>query len=88
MKKILAFLALACLASFATITGNGDSQTCFQSINAEKDSVYICYSATAHVYHASPGCSGLNHCTHRVIKVSLWDAINKFDRRACKLCER
>ena len=49
------------------------------------NSVYICVSSTAYVYHGSSGCSGLNRCTHEIRKVSVSDAVNKYGRRACRI---
>jgi len=49
--------------------------------------VYICNSSTAYVYHSSKDCRGLNRCTHEIVRVTLGDAVNKYNRRACKICE-
>ncbi len=45
--------------------------------SAEKSDVYICVSKTAHKYHYSKSCRGLNNCTHTISQVSLKDAQNK-----------
>jgi hypothetical protein len=52
-----------------------------------QDSVWICKSSTAYVYHSTPDCRGLDRCTHPIIKVSLYDAIHLYGRRPCKICE-
>ena len=85
MRKRLVLLLLFVIS----ITGftTSSCSTNATSIDQIQDSVYICFSSTAHVYHSSRNCSGLSHCTHEIIKVSLSDAINKYGRRACKICE-
>lgn len=50
------------------------------------DSVILCNSGTAYAYHSRSNCSGLNRCTHGLIKVSLNDAVKKYGRRACERC--
>jgi hypothetical protein len=83
MKKFLLFLALsASLISFTTNSriNNSNAQT-------SQDSVYICKSSSAYAYHSTLECRGLQHCTHGIIKVSLYDAIHVYGHRACKICE-
>lgn len=50
--------------------------------------VYICDSRTAYAYHSSENCSGLNRCSHKILKITLDEAINKYHRKPCKICER
>lgn len=54
---------------------------------AAANKVYICNSGNAYVYHSIRDCGGLGHCKHEVLEVSLSEAINKYKRRACKLCK-
>ena len=49
--------------------------------------VYICVSNTAHVNYATKDCRGLSASTHDIKKVTLEDAKNYYDKRACKVCE-
>lgn len=49
------------------------------------DSVLICVSRTAYVYH-DHYCRGLNACTHEIKKVTLAFAKNELGRRACENC--
>ena len=49
--------------------------------------VYVCDSKTAYAYHSRKDCSGLNRCTHGILKVTLSDAINIYKRKPCKICE-
>ncbi len=85
MKKFLLVVCLLLLAAsppFFSGCNNdpsitGDTQTY----------VYICDSKTAYVYHSTENCPGLRHCTHDIIKVTLREAMNKYNRRACKICE-
>ena len=48
--------------------------------------VYVCDSSTSVAYHSSKSCKGLNRCTHQIIEVSKQDAIDKYGKRACKIC--
>jgi hypothetical protein len=50
------------------------------------DSVWICVSKGAIAYHQTLSCRGLRSCKHRIIKVSLPDAINKYHLRECHVC--
>lgn len=56
------------------------------SFKSTPDSVYICVSKGAVAYHQSTNCRGLRHCTHQIIKVTQYDAINKYHLRACHVC--
>ena len=49
--------------------------------------VYICDSPTAYAYHSDSTCEGLRDCHHRIIKVTLEDAVNKYHRKPCHICE-
>jgi hypothetical protein len=84
MKKILLLLSLLLLAATANVISAGNIH---YKVPAKETYVYLCDSETAHVYHSTKDCRGLSHCTHRIIKVTLDEAIHKYDRRACKLCE-
>ena len=81
MKKL--FLLIAISVSLFSFTHNA----CVNPSASIKDSVYICVSNTAYAYHSTLACRGLNRCTHQIVKVSLYDAVNKYYRRACKICE-
>ena len=48
------------------------------------ETVYIC--VTGNVYHKTPKCRGLANATHAIKAVSREEAINKYGRRACKIC--
>ena len=73
MKKIIIclFLVVGCIVN-----------TAHAPIPA--GTVYIC--VTGEVYHASTSCRGLRNAKHDIISVSKDDAINKYKRRACKIC--
>lgn len=74
--------------SFATLLFVLPIQKVPATVVASKEIyVYICDSKTAYVYHSTKDCAGLNACTHEIKKVTLDDAINKYERRACKKCE-
>jgi hypothetical protein len=48
--------------------------------------VFVCDSETSVAYHASRSCKGLNRCTHTIISVTENDAINRYVKRACRIC--
>jgi hypothetical protein len=48
--------------------------------------VYICNSKESVAYHSTKSCKGLNKCTHEVLTVTLQDAQDRYNRRACKMC--
>jgi len=50
----------------------------------QSSDVYICDSKTAHKYHRTQSCKGLNRCTHTIKKVTLETA--QKTRSACKVC--
>lgn len=52
------------------------------------DSVYLCMGPQSHSYHKIEYCKGLKHCSTKLKKVSLDDAIKKYHRMACGYCER
>jgi hypothetical protein len=51
-----------------------------------QNKVYICVSSTAYAYHWTESCRGLQRCTHRIIAVTLDEAKNTYQRRACGIC--
>ena len=57
------------------------------SAKIKPDSVWLCMGKYAKVYHATANCKGLRNCKGQIVKVSLSDAINKYGRRACEICE-
>jgi len=85
MRKIIVLVLLFIFTTSANVisacsnNSNGTEQT--------QTYVYICNSSGAKVYHSSPNCRGLNRCSHGVIKVTLDEAVNKYGRRPCKVCE-
>lgn len=84
MKHILTFIAFCIITG---ITGTGYARYGFTTgyIPAESE-VYICVSSGAKVYHSRENCHGLKACTHTIKKVTLKEAINDYNRRACKVC--
>ena len=78
MKFLLASLAFILLAS-THIAGNIPA-------HVQTAEVYICLSANAKAYHAKKECKGLDACTHTIKKVTEKEAINDYNRRACKVC--
>ena len=89
MKSFLKLLSIVlfsiCLTSF---TSCGQKRGAISKLQTTETKVYLCNSFGAKVYHSSPNCRGLSRCTHGIIEVSLSDAVNKYGRRPCKICER
>lgn len=55
-------------------------------VRAQTVSVYICDSKDAVAYHKYKTCRGLQKCTHQVLTVTESEAIDRYGRRACKIC--
>jgi len=60
----------------------------FSNRSGKTDSVYLCMGNYSHAYHATLNCKGLRNCKGKEIKVSLYDATHKYNRKACGYCER
>lgn len=56
------------------------------SFDVKKEQVYICNNKNTSVYHITKSCKALTKCSHEIITVSKTDAINKYAKRACKVC--
>ena len=81
MKKLFVLIAIS--VSILSFTNNARVNIAAST----KDSVYICLGKRAYAYHSTLNCYELKHCKSEIIKVSLYDAVNKYYRRACKICE-
>jgi len=86
MKKFFTLVAFIALVTVTTAfvpsaASLSDSHVCKTTY------VYVCTGPYGRVYHSSQSCRGLNNCKGDIVKVSLSDAINKYNRRACKICE-
>ena len=87
MIKAKFLFFLLCFSNCISFTPSCKNRTAtIENKELSENYVYICRSHTAYVYHSSPNCTGLRKCTHDVIKVTLKGAIDKYSRRACKLC--
>ena len=86
MKKLLLLLAISC---FCLVSIGGDLVGDRHPVEPVKKVtyVYICNSSGAYAYHSTESCRGLNRCSHGVLKVTLSDAVHKYGRRPCKICE-
>jgi hypothetical protein len=85
MKKFILLLSLFLITATANVISAFTNSK--NNVNVETF-VYLCDSPSAYVYHSTKDCKGLSHCTHEIITVTLPDAINKYKRRACKICEK
>ena len=57
------------------------------AINPIQDpEVFVCVSKGAVAYHQRLNCSGLQRCTHKIIKTVKSVAIKTYKLRACKKC--
>jgi hypothetical protein len=86
MKKIKFILPFVLLL-FCSAVGNYDfkHQLITERINKETN-VYICDSENSYAYHSSNTCRGINRCKSQILEVTKSDAVNKYQRRACKIC--
>ena len=55
---------------------------------AKTDSVWICMVRYSHAYHRTTVCRGLRNCKGKKVRVSVYDAINKYYRHPCGYCEK
>jgi hypothetical protein len=60
--------------------------TCLLSFKPSEPMVYVCHSKSSVAYHEYKDCRGLQRCTHEIIYVAKKDAVNKYGKRACKIC--
>lgn len=81
MKQLILSISLVLL----TITSVQISASKLYSTKTE--TVYICTGGYSKKYHSSPDCRGLDNCKGQIIEVSLYDAVNKYYRTPCKVCE-
>lgn len=51
-----------------------------------EEKVYVCNNKTSEVYHTNRQCKALHKCSHEIIDITKSDAINKYGKRACKVC--
>lgn len=58
----------------------------FMSFKGGTEKVYVCDSSTSVAYHETKECKGLNRCKHDIINITKKDAIDKYGKRACKIC--
>jgi len=87
MKKLVS-LILVSLSFFSFSSAPHHQLPKHSSVTeVRNDSVFICVSSRAYAYHSTLICRGLQRCTHQIIKISLYDAVNKYGYRACKICE-
>jgi hypothetical protein len=89
MKNLKRFLVLSAILigfiAYASTTPNVTQSLLAKEIT-KTDSCYICVSKGAVAYHSDPNCRGLAKCTHTISKISVDDAVNNYNRRACKIC--
>jgi hypothetical protein len=48
--------------------------------------VYVCNSKGSVAFHQSKNCKGLQQCTHEIIYITEKEAVDKYRKRACKMC--
>lgn len=60
--------------------------TCLFAFKPGENKVYVCDSKTSVAYHEYKDCRGLQKCTHEIVYVTKKDAVNKYGKRACKIC--
>jgi len=57
------------------------------SFKSDIDKVYICDNKTSSVYHIRKNCKALDKCSHKIITVTTKEAVDKYSKRACKICK-
>ncbi len=84
MKKMLLSLLLTLSVGAMSISLPGTTE----ELSPEPtDVVYICTGTSATRYHRTENCRGLNSCKGKIIKVTRYDAENKYNRTPCKICK-
>lgn len=79
-SAVLRLLVLAALILTPVVSLNaGETEA------LEQQKVYVVMSNTAHVYHSSKDCRGLQNATHKIKQVTVEEA-KKMGRRPCKIC--
>lgn len=87
MKKLLLLFVICCV-SLVSIGRPLPPPNKHLGDHLKKETyVYLCNSSAAYAYHSTTSCKGLSRCNHGIIKVTLSEAVNKYGRRACKICE-
>jgi hypothetical protein len=80
MKLLLSLYLSRTLATTAISVGHAAR---YDTADTE---VYIRVSSGAKVYQVPKNCRGLDASTHTIKKVIVKEAINDYNRRACKVC--
>lgn len=52
----------------------------------EQEYVYICTGNYSECYHKTKECEGLKYCSKEIKKITIEEAKNKYNRRACNYC--
>ena len=86
MKKFFLFAVLS-IFLFSFTNPHHQLRKHLTAACLKNDSVFICVSGRAYAYHSTLECRGLQRCTHQIMKTSLYEAVNKYGYRACKICE-
>jgi hypothetical protein len=79
MRTLALLFTISTLFSFT-------SPSRIKPVFAKAEYVYICNSTTAYAYHSIKDCSGLNRCTHEILKITKDEAVDKYGRKPCKVC--
>jgi len=88
MKRIVLLFAFITLLIGFPVTNSFSGKVSIHFENKVETYVYICDSRTAYAYHSSENCRGLNRCNHKLLKITLSEAINIYHRKPCKICEQ
>lgn len=88
MRKIKLLLPVVLLLFCSTSSigqYNSQHQPLIENVNKEVK-VYICDSENSYAYHSNSSCRGINRCKSQILEVTKSDAINTYNRKACKIC--
>jgi hypothetical protein len=88
MKTNIKFLFASILVviSLLVVANKSYQHAPGEEVAVVETSVYICDSESSYAFHSSESCRGIKRCTHGILKVSKADAMNKYGRKACKIC--
>ena len=82
MNRIAVILLSLCLASSVH-----NKKPAVKSGTKSTVYVYVCTGDNAYAWHSSKTCRGLNRCSGDIIKITLSEAKERYER-PCKICNK
>lgn len=84
MRQFLKYCFCGLLVGVLLIASN--SLLVKKNFSASAEKVFICTGPQSRVYHKTKSCKGLRSCSKDIIQVTKKEAIERYGRRACKVC--